>query len=369
MQPEQMRAARAALNWSLERLAEVSGVHRNTLSNFETRKYLGEPEKVAAVKRVLEAAGIIFTQDNGEPAGVRLRRFKVGDLVRFRPQTHMRFNCNIAANEIGKVVGVEPHPPATGPTYRIQVQFERALVDYVFRFEYELVQAALDIAEPPSHKCEDEMTMSDPKAIIDRFCTACQDVWMAYELYASLIETDQHIFKLCHSIAPKFFEALNEIMIGHLVLQFCKITDPANIGKKSNLTTNYAVEKIDWPDDVRQKLQAINAGLMEFRRYIEPARSKWHAHFDLSARFNRFRELGNFPEGADKQFLQDLQTFVDIAFGHFNNGAPCPIDVGMSTDTHELIRALEKSVIFDRCSKCDELERELAVLDYEDTAH
>ncbi len=145
MQPEQMRAARAALNWSLDDLAMASGVHRNTLSNFETRKYDGEPEKLAAVKRALESAGVIFIDENGEAAGVRLRRFQVGDLVRFRPQTRVRYSYNIPADEIGTVVEVEGHPPRTGPTYMMSVKFpshEHAL-PFVFRFEYELVQPAL----------------------------------------------------------------------------------------------------------------------------------------------------------------------------------------------------------------------------------
>lgn len=372
MQPEQMRAARAALNWSLERLAEASGVHRNTLSNFETRKYMGEPEKLAAVKRTLEAAGVIFAEENGEAAGVRLRRFRVGDLVRFRPQTRVRFSYNIATNEVGKIVGVEPHPPATGPTYRIQVQFERALVPYVFRFEYELVQAAPYTAESLPPKCEDEIMMSNPKSIIDEFCTLCESVWIDHDLYRSLYKTDhteidrRRIFKLCNSIAPKFFDDLNRILIDNLILQFSKITDPAATGKNTNLTTNYVVEKIGWPDDVRQKLREINARLTAFRRYIEPARSKSVAHVDLSARFRRLEDLGKFPKDADRQFLQDLQAFIDIAYGHFHNGAPRPINPAMSTDTHQLIRALEKSVIFDGCPKCDDSERAVAILDYED---
>jgi transcriptional regulator with XRE-family HTH domain len=149
MQPEQVRAARAALNWSLDDLASASGVHRNTLSNFETRKYEGEPEKLAAVKRVLESAGVIFIDEDDEAAGVRLRRFQVGDLVRFRPQTRVRYSYNIPADEIGIVVEVEPHPPMTGPTYRMSVRFPSCehVLPGVFRFEYELVQAALTTEE------------------------------------------------------------------------------------------------------------------------------------------------------------------------------------------------------------------------------
>jgi transcriptional regulator with XRE-family HTH domain len=142
MRPEQTRMGRALLNWSLDQLAEISGVHRNTISNFETGKYCGDPEKLAALKHALESFGVIFIGENEEGSGVRLRRFRTGDIVRFRPQTRVRFSFDIAANEVGTVVDVEPHPPQTGPTYRMDVQFPRARVPGVFRFEYELVKAA-----------------------------------------------------------------------------------------------------------------------------------------------------------------------------------------------------------------------------------
>lgn len=142
MRPEQARMGRALLNWSLDDLAEVSGVHRNTISNFETGKYGGDPEKLAALKNALEASGVIFVDENGEGSGVRLRRFRIGDVVRFRPQTRVRFSFDIAAHDVGTVVDVEPHPPQTGPTYRMDVQFARVRIPGVFRFEYELVKAA-----------------------------------------------------------------------------------------------------------------------------------------------------------------------------------------------------------------------------------
>jgi transcriptional regulator with XRE-family HTH domain len=68
--------ARAALNWSLQQLADASGVHRNTISNFETGRYAGEPEKIEAMQRALEAAGVIFTPENGDGPGVKLRKVK-----------------------------------------------------------------------------------------------------------------------------------------------------------------------------------------------------------------------------------------------------------------------------------------------------
>jgi transcriptional regulator with XRE-family HTH domain len=142
MKPEQVRMARALMNWSLDQLSEASGVHRNTISNFETNKYAGDPQKLAAIKGVLESHGVIFVDENGEGSGVRLRRFRVGDTVRLRAQSRLPLSFDIAPGEVGAVVRVEGHPPQTGPTYRIDVRFSRALVPGAFRFEYELVKAA-----------------------------------------------------------------------------------------------------------------------------------------------------------------------------------------------------------------------------------
>ena len=72
MKPAQVRMARAALNWSLQQLAEAARVHRNTISNFETGKYAGDPQTVDAIRAALEAAGVEFT--NGDQPGVRLRK-------------------------------------------------------------------------------------------------------------------------------------------------------------------------------------------------------------------------------------------------------------------------------------------------------
>jgi transcriptional regulator with XRE-family HTH domain len=66
--------ARAALNWSLEDLAKAAGVHRNTISNFETEKYGGDPEKLTLIQRALETAGVEFISEDGGGPGVRLRK-------------------------------------------------------------------------------------------------------------------------------------------------------------------------------------------------------------------------------------------------------------------------------------------------------
>jgi transcriptional regulator with XRE-family HTH domain len=66
--------ARAALNWSLADLAAASGVHRNTISNFETGRYGGSDQAIAAIRAALESAGVVFIAENGGGPGVRLQR-------------------------------------------------------------------------------------------------------------------------------------------------------------------------------------------------------------------------------------------------------------------------------------------------------
>lgn len=141
MQPGQLRMARAALNWSAADLARVSGVNRNTISSFEHNKYPGDREKLVTIKQALELAGVIFVDGDGEDSGVRLRMLRIGDVVRFRLRTHIRFYYSIDIAELGTIIGVESHPPPTAPTYKIEVQFPNVVVPYAYRFEYELVKA------------------------------------------------------------------------------------------------------------------------------------------------------------------------------------------------------------------------------------
>lgn len=70
---EQLRMARAAVNWSVRDLAKKAGVAANTVSRFENGSD-AYGETLAKFKRVLERAGVIFLDGNGEGPGVRLSK-------------------------------------------------------------------------------------------------------------------------------------------------------------------------------------------------------------------------------------------------------------------------------------------------------
>ena len=198
------------------------------------------------------------------------------------------------------------------------------------------------------------------------FGKVCASLVMAHTLYWHLFEQDERRLALYDAVSPLTFHDLSTIVGQHVLLQFAKLTDRAQTSGHANLTTNYILETIPWPNDVREQLGEMNGRLMEFRAHIEEGRSKRIAHIDLRAQMEQLESLGGFPKGADSQFIRDLQDFVDIAYGHLTDGDHISLHVAMSDDVYLLVRALEKSALYDQCTTCDQTTRAIAILDYED---
>lgn len=71
---EQVRAARALLNWSQGKLSEAAGVARATLAEFEAGKRTPISNNLEAIRSALEANGVVFLEANEIGPGVRLRK-------------------------------------------------------------------------------------------------------------------------------------------------------------------------------------------------------------------------------------------------------------------------------------------------------
>ena len=69
----QCKMARVAVGWGVRELAEAAKVSPDTIARLERGEDL-KPRTVDAVRAALEAAGVIFVEENGEGAGVRLRK-------------------------------------------------------------------------------------------------------------------------------------------------------------------------------------------------------------------------------------------------------------------------------------------------------
>lgn len=70
---EQLKMARAALGWSVRDVAMKAGVAANTVSRYENGSD-AYGDTLAKLRRALEAAGIVFLDDDGRGPGVRLKK-------------------------------------------------------------------------------------------------------------------------------------------------------------------------------------------------------------------------------------------------------------------------------------------------------
>jgi transcriptional regulator with XRE-family HTH domain len=72
--PAQSRAARALIEWSQEELAANANLSLSTIRDFEKSRRLPHVNNLAAIRRALEDAGVVFIAENGDGPGVRLKK-------------------------------------------------------------------------------------------------------------------------------------------------------------------------------------------------------------------------------------------------------------------------------------------------------
>jgi transcriptional regulator with XRE-family HTH domain len=68
----QCKMARAAVGWGVRELAKEAAVSVDTISRLERGEEL-LPRTVQTIRAALEAAGVIFIDQNGNGPGVRLQ--------------------------------------------------------------------------------------------------------------------------------------------------------------------------------------------------------------------------------------------------------------------------------------------------------
>jgi AbiU2 len=208
-----------------------------------------------------------------------------------------------------------------------------------------------------------ESRMYDRQHVLDAFTRLCIQLKIDFDLYCSLFDRSREQKELLQRTAPYFFGEVWAALLHQLYLGFCRITDPAGSGKRVNLTTNFIVERLCWPEKAHAQLVEVNERLMAFRKLVEPARSKRIAHTDFSAQIEK-QSLGGYPEGADEHFFKNLEEFLSIAF-RVTTGGPFLLSMATPSDTHRLITALRKAEAFDQCTECGEIDRTNAILDAE----
>jgi len=189
---------------------------------------------------------------------------------------------------------------------------------------------------------ESALHIDHRKEAVKAFCEECVWARAIRTHFAQLFESGETRHRLMAEVAKTFFHDLNVVLIEYVLLQQCKLTDPASSGvEKFNLTTNYILS-LNWSDETRELL--ANRELLEFRAKVNDARRKLVAHSDLRSRL-QLVALGKFTEADENEFWSALQRFVDAAHteaygGPFEITAVMP-DGDVASLIHNLIDAVD----------------------------
>jgi hypothetical protein len=86
------------------------------------------------------------------------------------------------------------------------------------------------------------VTRRDVKKFID-YCVILRAFWTHYQ---TIFEGSDLQRELLQNTAHKFFSDLSHLLIEHLILQICKLTDPEMTMGKRNLTIPFLVNNGDF---------------------------------------------------------------------------------------------------------------------------
>ena len=194
-------------------------------------------------------------------------------------------------------------------------------------------------------------TSNVSKDDVEAFRNFCVSLRSTFRHFQILFEEGADLRReLLQSVAPTFFGDINQMLIEHLILQICKITDPEESFGRKNLTITFLVNNSDFstaPGEL-ERLNKLSDSMHAFRTKSVPARNRLIGHLDRHSVLD-----GKALGGADKeewnQFWLDLQDFLHIMDTHYVDPAGHFYlnGVGYLSDADSLIKALKASTYFD----------------------
>jgi len=168
-----------------------------------------------------------------------------------------------------------------------------------------------------------------------------QCIWLrcCYNTYLALYESGDCTKKVLQASAPEFFRDLNDILIEYVLLQICKITDPAESAGRKNLTFEGVNTVLGEDDLMTNEIAEFSCGLSHYRELVKDSRNKLISHLDRETVLNGLT-IGEHPEEEVKAFFECLQGYVNAVGNAVGVG---PLDFRTAAgpgDVLDLIRTL-----------------------------
>lgn len=119
-------------------------------------------------------------------------------------------------------------------------------------------------------------------------------------------------------LAAHFTARLSIITQEYVLLQICKLHDPAIQGSSINITIDYILRFGQWGSD-QERIQAIGSRLNTLFCRLKSARNKILAHNDLEALMSA-AALGDFPSDLDNEYFSALRELANEVSCKWLNG-------------------------------------------------
>lgn len=196
---------------------------------------------------------------------------------------------------------------------------------------------------------------NDDIAIFADYAVYVRSVYMhGRTLYETAEQSDKYMME---SAAPVFFGDLNKVLIEYVILQVCKITDPAKDNRgNENHTTEFFVASADFSSepDKADRLAQLNKSMQVLRRKLKPACDKVISHLDRNAALSK-TIMGAASKDEWSQFWRDLDEFVAILYEKYVSSPSLHLlKVSGITDTTYLKDALRKGTYFEKLVNGDD---------------
>jgi putative transcriptional regulator len=280
-------------------------------------------------KDLIESLTEACEHAEGKPGGVRVHVVEVPDVRAIRRQLRM------SQQEFARVYRI---PLATLKNWE---QGRRQPDAPAAAYLQLIAKRPREAGDPVSGKPKPTamVTVEDVKA----FANACVYARSLYMHYKAIFEDTPLNENPLKKSSPYFFGDLGWMFREYIILQVCKLTDPAVDARgNENLTVKFLAANADFSTDPAgaMELRARAEKIKRFRSQLKHARDKIISHSDRKSILNG-RPLGGTQADAWVGFWHDLDAFVSVLWKRYFGGDPMHIcAVAGLSDAVVMIQAL-----------------------------
>lgn len=165
--------------------------------------------------------------------------------------------------------------------------------------------------------------------------------------HTALFDSNPRNTEFLESVIKDEWVRLSAISHEYSLLQIVKLHDPAVMSGNITLGIDYMFAYGSWSDSVRPRLTALKKQLDNFANSkLRGVRNKVLSHNDLATILDEAR-LGEFAEGAEKQYFEALQEFVNIVHEEVIGG-PYPFCTFVQGDVAYFLRSIKPLSLKDK---------------------